>query len=153
LAIASRDPEPDKTYPMSAILITETLPAPGMTVTPRIKAAAFAFRFSFLAPGHPAIKNPDRTTVRFTNLDTLRYRVASALGAAELKVANQSRSHPPMSMTWNLVSDRARRIPTRFFKIHKRKARATSFKRPATTEEGGTCAETLSISEIFSPTC
>jgi hypothetical protein len=30
------------------------------------------------------------------------------------RAANQSRSHPPMSVTWNLVSERARRIPGAF---------------------------------------
>jgi hypothetical protein len=67
--------------------------------------------------------------------------------------ANQSRSHPSMSVTWNLVSDRARRIPARFFKIHKRNARAMKFTRTAATEQGATGAEALSNPEIFYPTC
>src|SRR5215813_3889672 len=32
-----------------------------------------------------------------------------------LERANQRRSHPPMSVKWNLVSERARRIPVRVF--------------------------------------
>jgi len=44
-----------------------------------------------------------------------------------IQEAIQSRSHPPMSMTWNLVSDRARRIPVRVFKIHKQNALAMKF--------------------------
>ncbi len=48
--------------------------------------------------------------------------------AAELtRAANQIRSHPPMSMTWNRVSERARRIPVRVFKIHERSALAMKF--------------------------
>jgi hypothetical protein len=69
------------------------------------------------------------------------------------EAANQSRSHPSMSVTWNLVSDRARRIATRFFKIHKQNARAMKFKRTTATEEGATGTEALSNSEIFYPTC
>jgi hypothetical protein len=48
--------------------------------------------------------------------------------------ANQSRSHPPMSVTRNLVSDRARRIPERVFKIHERSALAMKFTIGAVTE-------------------
>jgi hypothetical protein len=70
-----------------------------------------------------------------------------------MQAANQSRSHPSMSVTWNLVSDRARRIPARFFKIHKQNARAMKFKRTVATEQGATSADTLSIPEPFCPTC
>jgi hypothetical protein len=48
--------------------------------------------------------------------------------------ANQCRSHPPMSVTRNLVSDRARRIPERVFKIHERCAPAMKFTTVAVTE-------------------
>ena len=44
-----------------------------------------------------------------------------------IQETNQSRSHPPMSVTWNLVYDRARRIPVRVFKIHKRCMPAMKF--------------------------
>jgi hypothetical protein len=58
-------------------------------------------------------------------------------------VANQSRSHPPMSVTWNLVSDRARRIPERVLKIHERSALAMKFKCVAVSEIAARAAETL----------
>jgi hypothetical protein len=108
----------------------------------------------FSAPGHPAIKNSGHVLPDLINLMSLRYWMASTLKRLNLtQAANQSRSHPSMSVTWNLVSDRARRIPARFFKIHKRNARAMKFKRTAATEQGVTSAETLSIPEPFCPTC
>jgi hypothetical protein len=80
--------------------------------------------------------------------------MASAVKRSNLtQAANQSRSHPPMSVTWNLVSDRTRRIPARFFKIHKQNARAMKFSWTAATEEAVTSGEPLSNSEIFYPTC
>jgi len=79
------------------------------------------------------------------NLKSFCYRMASTVKRSTLtQAANQSRSHPSMSVTWILVSDRARRIPARFFKIHKRNARAMNFKRTTTTEERATGTETLS---------
>lgn len=39
-----------------------------------------------------------------------------------------------MSVTWNLVSDRARRIPERVLKIHERSALAMKFKYRAVTK-------------------
>jgi len=80
------------------------------------------------------------------NLKSFCYRMASTVKRSTLtQAANQSRSHPSMSVTWILVSDRARRIPARFFKIHKRNARAMKFTWTAATEQGATSAETLSI--------
>jgi hypothetical protein len=120
-------------------------------VTPRIKLRLSPFRFSFSGPLARPLKS--RSLSRFINLDIISLSGGSTLGTVESEVANQSRSHPPMSVTWNLVSDRARRIPARFFKIHKRNARAMNFKRTTTTEERATCAETPSNPEIFYPTC
>jgi hypothetical protein len=101
-----------------------------------------------------AIKNPDRTALYFSPaLIFFSQSDARRVRTVEFEAANQIRSHPPMSVTWNLVSDRARRIPARFFKIHKRNARAMNFQRTTTTEERATCIETPSISEVFYPTC
>ena len=44
-----------------------------------------------------------------------------------IQETNQTHSHPPMSVTWSLVYDRARRIPMRVFKIHKRCMPAMKF--------------------------
>jgi len=121
---------------MSSTLIAETLPAPVMT-SPLEKSCGFRLRFSFPALGH-RLKNPDRAALFSTSLDIFSLSDARRSGTVECEVANQSRSHPPMSVTWNLVSDRARRIPARFFKIHKRNARAMNLKRTTTTEERAT---------------
>jgi hypothetical protein len=50
------------------------------------------------------------------------------------RAANQIHSHPRMSATRNLVSDHARRIPARVFKIHEQGALAMDFTIAAVTE-------------------
>jgi hypothetical protein len=62
--------------------------------------------------------------------------------------ANQSRSHPPMSVTWNLVLSAREEFP-RFFKIHKRSALAMDFKHVALRENPTRAAETMMMRGYF----
>jgi hypothetical protein len=97
---------------------------------------AFALRFvrypTLASPGAKAINflfcRPELTDL---DLDTGLPRRFEELDFAS---ANQSHSHPPMSVPRNLVSDRARRIPERVFKIHERCALAMKFTTAAVTE-------------------
>jgi hypothetical protein len=65
------------------------------------------------------------------------------------RAANQTRSHPPMSIIRNLVSDHARRIPARVLKIHERCALAMKFTCAAVTEFGVCIAEAVPLRRCF----
>jgi hypothetical protein len=71
-------------------------------------------------------------------LDLILFLAPGCIGVLErlnsTRAANQIRSHPRMSATRNLVSDRARRIPARVFKIHEQGALAMNFTTAAVTE-------------------
>jgi hypothetical protein len=123
-ANATRESGLDDAHPMPLALVTDPVPAPVITSplewlagfrpavcclsdfgAPAATAAPPDLIFFFLAPGCVGV---------FKRLNLTR-------------AANQIRSHPRMSATRNLVSDRARRIPARVFKIHEQGALAMNF--------------------------
>lgn len=86
-------------------------------------------------------------------LDLILFSIPNCLGVLQqldlTRAANQIRSHPPMSIIRNLVSDRARRIPARVLKIHERCALAMKFTCAAVTESGVRTAEAAPLRRFF----
>jgi len=82
--------------------------------TPRIGLWAFALWLCFLSVSW-RLKTLIAPLNELTEVDPWFFITLTASVFWKRVHANQSRSHPPMSVTWNLVSERARRIPGRVF--------------------------------------